>query len=300
MPTDKQRDKSFNKKKNEILKQKTRMQKDAKTEIIRLLNLAQTDITNTLKLAPTDWQAYHLPQLKQSIAAALAEMETGVKADVLKRVNTANQLGLALVDEPLKAGGLNITAFLPDQDINQLNAMRAFMTDRIKDITITAANKINTQLGLVAIGAQSPIDAINTVQATLKVSRSRALGIVRTELGTVFSSATQQRMDDAKKILPGLKKKWRRSGKLHSRLHHDAADGQIVDTDKPFTLYSPSGAVTLMYPRDPAAPVGERVHCGCDSHPYMERWDVKKKKEFTREELDQSPGKRKLASATPL
>jgi hypothetical protein len=38
-------------------------------------------------------------------------------------------------------------------DLRQLMAMQSFLTDRITNITVTAANQINAQLGSVAIGA---------------------------------------------------------------------------------------------------------------------------------------------------
>ena len=72
------------------------------------------------------------------------------------------------------------------------------------------------------------------VAALLKTGgRSRALTIVRTELGRAYSLAGQQRMEQASEVLPGLRKQWRRSGKLRARLTHDAIDGQLRDADKP-------------------------------------------------------------------
>lgn len=56
---------------------------------------------------------------------------------------------------------------------------------------------------------------------------------MRTELGRAFSAAAQERMEAASKIVPGLKKQWRRSGKLHPRIHHDLADGRSA-----FATYS--------------------------------------------------------------
>ena len=154
--------------------------------------------------------------------------------------------------------------------------MRSFMVDRIKDIGVAAANKITGELGLVVIGARAPSDAIGQVTAILgEPSRSRATAIVRTEVGRAFSVATQEKMAADAKILPGLQKQWRRSGKAHPRLHHDLADGQVVEVNQPFILHPPGKAqVKLMFPRDPAAPVGEVVNCGCVSLPWMAHWKV--------------------------
>jgi hypothetical protein len=61
-----------------------------------------------------------------------------------------------------------------------------------------------------------------------------------------------------------MDKVWRRSGKAHQRPNHALADGQRVAHDEPFTIISKDGEVIqLMYPRDPKAPVGETINCGC-------------------------------------
>ena len=87
-----------------------------------------------------------------------------------------------------------------------------------------------------------------------------------------------------------MKKQWRRSGKIHSRLTHDLADGQVVDADKPFIV----GGVKMMYPRDPTAPVSETINCGCVCLPYMDDWEVEHPADvpFTVEELNKSSEKR--------
>lgn len=299
MPADK-RTISFDKKRQEMLRYKPRIIRETRAEILRLLKLAELDIINTLQAAPSEWQAFHLPQLQQAIIRAMNEFATTASTETTRQASVAHQAGINLVDEPMASGGIQIKAVLPEVDTKQLNAMRLFMTDRIKDIGLTTANKINSQLGLVIIGAQSPGDAIAATKEALKVSRSRAITIVRTEIGRVFSDATQKRQEQAAEVVPGLKKQWRRSGKVHSRFHHDAADGQIVDVDKPFRLQPLKGpAVYLMHPRDPNAPAAETINCGCDSIPYMENWDVanKKKKPFTQDELARSRNKRELENS---
>ncbi|MFC7455521.1 hypothetical protein ACFQPI_20940, partial [Insolitispirillum peregrinum] len=113
-----------------------------------------------------------------------------------------------------------------------------------------------------------------------------------TELGRAFSAAAQGRMTQATKSLPGLKKKWRRSGKIQSRHTHDLADGQVVDVDKPFVI----GGEEMMYPRDPAASASNTVNCGCMVIPHMEHWRTSfpAEKPFTTAELARSPEKRDI------
>ena len=47
-------------------------------------------------------------------------------------------------------------------------------------------------------------------------------------------------------------------------------DGQLRDVDEAYT--TPEG-LELAYPRDPTAPPGETVNCGCQSLPYMASWE---------------------------
>ena len=150
------------------------------------------------------------------------------------------------------------------------------------------ANRINAELGLAIVGTRSTGETTARVAALLKTSgRSRALTIVRTELGRAYSLAGQQRMEQASEVLPGLRKQWRRSGKLRARLTHDAIDGQLRHADKPFSV----GGASLLFPRDPAGPAAETVNCGCQSLPWMESWEVKhpRRKAFSEEEIARNP-----------
>jgi len=299
---DKERNKKFSKERAKIIKGKTAIQRDTLAEIERLLKLAGTQISATLAATPTDYQAWNLPQLQNAVNTAMSDIGQLSAQEVSGASNKIWQQGIDLIDKPVAAAGLEIAAVLPAIDTRQLIAMRTFMTGRMTDISMTIANSVNSELGLVAIGAKSQQDAINNITGFLKSGRSRAITVLRTELGGAFSVATQQRMTQAAEILPGLKKQWRRSGKIHSRQSHDAADGQIVDQDKPFRLSAKvgtataTGAVVLMFPRDPAAPVGERVNCGCESLPFMDDWEVKnpKRMPFTDEELKNNSFKRAL------
>ncbi|MDO8933473.1 MAG: phage minor head protein, partial [Rhodocyclaceae bacterium] len=200
----------------------------------------------------------------------------------------------ALIDAPLLAAGFRIDGMVPLLDTRQLVAMRAFMTDRIKNIGLQAANKINTELGLVVLGAQPPGAAIMRVAAILgDISRARAITIVRTELSRVYGTASQQRLTQAAGVVDGLKKQWRRSGKVHSRITHDLADGQVVDADKPFKL---GNGMRLMFPHDPAAPAGETINCGCTALPWKADWEVATpgRRRYSELEMQGNPAKRDI------
>lgn len=253
----------------------TALQADTYNEIVRLLNEALASIRGTLAAQPSDYQRWQLPQLQREIERALSDMGTQAAQTASTAIGDSWEQGRNLVDKPLAASGVRIAALAPVLDSTRLFAMRAFLTDRIKDVSIQAANKINSQLGLVVIGAQTPSDAVTQVTEILgEPSRERARRIVRTELGRAYSTAAQTRMEQAAAVVPGLRKRWRRSAKKHPRPGHYAAHGQVRGVNEKYVLLARVGTVELLYPRDPAAPAGETINCGCVSEPYVADWNL--------------------------
>lgn len=247
------------------------IKRDTADEITRLLKLADTQIRAELAGQPSDYKQWYLPRIRQAVQQHLGAAGEGSEKAILAGAKEAHQAGAELIDKPLLAGGIRVTANLPQIDGQQLGAMRLFMTDRIKDITTETVNRANTQLGLVVIGAQAPNDAVKAISASIEGGRSRVVNIVRTELGTVYAAASQARQEQAAAVLPELQKQWRRSGRRRSRPSHDLADGQVKPVNEPFEV----GGAKLMFPRDPAAPAKHRVNCGCTSLPYLRDWEVK-------------------------
>lgn len=280
-----ERNRAFRAERQRRLRARLKIQRDTVTEITRLLRVALERITGELAAATDETAVAFLSRRQAAVRQVLAEIDGQASARLSTAAGEVWEAGIALVDAPLAAGGIRIAASLGEVDTRQLTAMRAFMTDRIRNVTVTAANAINAELGLTVLGAKTPGESVTNITRILKSqSRGRAITIVRTELGRAFATAAQARMDQARETLPGLRKQWRRSGKTHSRVSHDQTDGQVVDIDERFTL-AESGT-KLRFPRDPRAPARETINCGCESLPYMEHWEVKDPGErpFTAEE----------------
>lgn len=277
--------KAFDRARAQVVRGRTALLIDTRNEIQRLLREALVKIQTILAAQPTDYQQWALPRLAQEIRQQLALFDAGAGGVMSEAAARAWQLGQDLVDKPLAAvaaaqgaavSATQVHAALGTINTRQLVAMRAFMTDRIKDIALTAANKINAELGLVVIGVQSPGQAITAVRRILgEESRARAATIVRTELSRAYAVASFERLQQAAKRVPGLQKQWRKSGKAHPRPHHDVIDGQVRDVALPFTV-KPFGraAVELMYPHDPKAPAGEVINCGCLMIPFKANWTM--------------------------
>lgn len=298
--TDVERAKAFKQAQKEILKARTALLRETHAEVMLHLKDALEEIQTVLARAPADYQHWDVKTLQKEIDLVLAGYGERSAAVLSAASVQAWEIGVATVDKPLSAAGIGIAANLPAIDTRQLMAMRTFMTDRIKDVGAAGAKQINSELGLVMIGAQGPSDAISRVSEILgDPSRVRATTIVRTELGRAYAVAAQERLMQAGEKVPGLKKQWRRSGKIHSRASHDAADGQIQERDQPFVIYGKSGPVKMMYPHDPTAPAGETINCGCVALPFMASWSVATpgRKPFSEEEIRLNPMKRDIANA---
>lgn len=294
--TDGERGRAFRSELARRLRLGVRIQVDTLGEVVRLLGLARDRIVALLAAEPTEFQAWRLNALQGSVREVLGRWETEGGTAFERGIAASWDAGVALVDEPIAAGGVRLDRMLTSVDARQLVAMRAMATDRIRDVSTTLVNRINTEIGLAAIGTQTPFDAAGKIAGIVEDGGIRRAGtIVRTELGTAFAAAAQARMSQAVEVLPGLRKQWRRSGKVHSRFTHDAADGQIRPVDRPFDI----GRAKLMHPRDPKADPAERINCGCSQLPYMAGWDVRHPRErpFSQEELDRSRSKGQIDQA---
>jgi hypothetical protein len=267
---------------------------DTRAEILRLLAEADARVRLRLAAQPGDAERWLLADLQVEIRRMLAEFSDRAAARLAATAGAAWEAGRELIDAPLAAGGFRIDGAAPLLDGRQLVAMRAFMTDRMRDVGVAAANRINTELGLVVLGAQPAASAVTRVTEILaEASRSRAITIVRTEISRVYGVAGQARLEQAAAIVPGLKKQWRRSGKVHSRLHHDLLDGTVVDADQPFRL---ANGVKLMFPHDPKAPASETINCGCAALPWKADWEVATpgRKRYDEREMQANPIKRDI------
>lgn len=259
--------------------------------VVALLREAQRRITIALSGAPSTFEAWRLTAVQDEVRGALDIWQTRSLETILSGIDRSWTAGGDLVTAPLGAAGVRLDGLMPRLDPRLLDAMKAFQTDRIRDISATTVNRINTEIGLLALGAQSMQVTTDRVADALKAPADRARMIIRTELGTVYSAAGQQRMEQAVKVgVTGLQKKWRRSGKLHPRVTHELADGQIVDVDRPFLV----GGIQIMYPRAPDIPAKERINCGCSSLPHMAHWRISQPgaRPYTAEELGRSPAAR--------
>lgn len=227
---------------------------------VKLLSDARKEVAAAV--ASTEWQAYHLPQLKAAIERALQNFGDRYGVQLREAQREFWEEGLHMVDLPMRTVGIVVA--VPEIDVTMLSIMQGFSADLVEGLTKSAIEKINTELTLGLMGQKSPYDVMGAIGRNLKdksIFKSiadRAEAITRTEAGRVLSAASHARLEGAAGVVPGLMKEWRHSHVAKvPRLAHLAIEGQRVPVDEPFVV----AGEELMYPRDPAGSARNTIRC---------------------------------------
>lgn len=266
-------------------------------DVIALLQRAKSDIATALASQPSDFQQWHLGRINIEIDRILGVFQAKAGDVVSNAAGEAWAGGISAIDKPFSAAGIEMV--LSALDTQQLLAMRTFMVDRIKDVGVQAAQKIKSEIGLAMIGTQDINKTIEKVSEILgDGSKARAATIVGDNLARAWATASFERAQQSTDTGVEMVKIWRRSGKIHSRLAHDLADGTRKPIDKPFVI----NGHELMYPKDPKAPVQESINCGCVAlyRPAEMTATLADKRAFTAREIQMNPNKAQIASGKSL
>jgi hypothetical protein len=226
------------------------------------------------------FDAVRLPQLLMSVDRLADDWAQKYSLDSRELVRRGFEIGIAKVDDPLRAAGIDVR--FPEPSLSVLQASRVATVDLITRLGNDAREEIKREILLAANGAKTPFAALKEIEATLDdpatfgTIANRAEVITRTETGRVLSLATQARQEEAAKVVAGLKKQWLWSGV--SRLNHRAINGQVREIAEPFDLPASRTcpAEQLMFPRDPGGSACNTINCGCQSIPYKSGWNLEK------------------------
>lgn len=284
----------------QVLKDRAVLLDATDADIARLIDQALGRVLATLAAQPSDYQLWVLPRLVDSIKRIADQLATEAGQQASTAIGKAWTLGARAVDAPLAGtasaalpGALAAQPAVPGlgtASLAQLRALQVMTTSQIGGASTSTVAAINRELGQVVLGVQAPVDAQRAVGALLTDrTRSQLRAIVGLGLGQAFNTASYQRLAAQAQRDPGIKKMWRRSGKRHARWNHDAIDGTVLPVDEAFTLQPHSrkgGPVAIMYPADPAAPIGETINCGCVLIPWKSTWGMQYKgaKPYTAQE----------------
>lgn len=252
------------------VKQRKLLQDELYGQLSELLQQVETEILAQMQGNPSDWQTWHLRKLKAEVDRLLTAMGITAESKVINAANRTWQAGIDLIDKPLAAAAVEYVGLAPALNIQQLEAVRYFMVDKIKDVAGDAAKAIGQQLSLAAMGAIDLQKLRAGIASRLTDNADyRAKTITQTELGRLYGMSGQARLTQASEFVPALKKQWKRSNRRKPRLSHAVANNQVQPVDKPFII----GTVLMMHPHDPKAPASEVIRCGCMMVPFMDEWD---------------------------
>ena len=252
----------------EIQQEFTRVQKVTDQRVIGYLKQSMEEINRVLANSPSEFETWHLEKVKRELKQLLKDASNQAAMATGSQLKDAYELGGQLVEQPLLVTGTMAKGMMPVLNVSQLEKMSAFTTGKIKDIATELLPRMNTELSFVMTGVKNPFEAAKAIDGIANIGMNRALMITRTETGRAFSSATQTRLEDANEFIPDMQKKWKGSGKAMPRPSHAAADGQIVSVNESFSI----GGIPMRFPKDPIAPIGEVVNCGCTVLPHHPSW----------------------------
>ncbi len=218
------------------------------------------------------WDQYQLRRMLDSIEYQVSNFSEKAKAEADGLLDKSWGFGENLVDAPLKVTGLYYGYHI---STSSLDALKDFTFHKINELSNVAWNKLKGELTLGMMGGKSPQEVASAIGKSLRRPSifgsiaERAEVITQTEMGRVFSTAAQMRMKQAAQYVPDLQKVWIHAGHpKKARPSHLAAHGQHVPVNEPFNI----GGVEMMHPRDPRAPIGEVIRCGCDHVTWTPRW----------------------------
>lgn len=256
-----------------ILKEKDRAIKTGTRAMLDVLKELQRQTLDEIgRAAITEWDAYHLKEMLNSIEHQIDNFAAKGKAEADGLLEESWGMGRNLVDIPLAEAGI-YTGFRLSTSV--LDTLKDFTFHKIEGLSEAAWDKIRGELTLGVMGGKTPQEVAKAVGTNLtdrsiftSIAR-RAEVITQMEMGRVFSTATELRMEEAADHVDGLEKMWRHVGHPKvPRSSHLAADGQHVPVNESFNI----GGVQMMYPRDPGAPIDETINCGCDHIPFHASW----------------------------
>lgn len=254
-------------------------QAELRRQLAALPRIQRTAIERVLAELQTA-RAALLKELQQQLSDARRASRQRILAEVERQITAwsraAAQIGtqaagvawtagMAMVTAPLAAGGVTVTV-ATRIDPRALASVQQLLTSRIADAGARAIASINSVVTQTLIGTTPLSDAITQVGQILNSPRRRAQTIVFTEVGRAHAIAAQAAMTEAAQVVPGLRKRWLRSGKRHPRRDHVAAHNQIKLVGEPFLV----AGERLMHPRDPNGSARNTINCGCMSVPVVD------------------------------
>jgi hypothetical protein len=251
---------------------------DGQEAVRQILDAVRKQIIGEIaQVSAESFTAYRQQQLLSQVNRLLFDTEAELRVEIGKGISAAGDAGVGMLPQ-MAAVGSNVTLSTVGISSHLVEQIKEFAWGRVSAITNDAQAKIRAELSLGLLGQKTPQEIAGAIAGTLerpgifKGIAERAEVITKTEMGRAFSMAAQKSFESAIDTLPELQKMWLHAGHPKSpRIYHLHLNGNIKDIDQPFLV----GSIIMMYPRDPKAPIGEIIGCGCMHVPYMAAWGTK-------------------------
>jgi HK97 family phage portal protein len=238
-----------------------------KTSTELLAGLTETALDVMLKGEKSSW-SYSAKddernkKLRRDIERAMQDRwESTWENEVSQTLTTSVDLGYdSMLSTVINAKDRETIQTLKDRDSNKRNALlSARALDSFAGISRTQTDRIMNQIAKGQDRGESIGQIARRVAELLgtpEVLAGRAETIARTETLSAVSIGQNAAVQNAKEVIPGLKKAWITAGDNRVRDEHEALDGDVVDVDSKF-------ANGLLYPRDPSGEASSTINCRC-------------------------------------
>ncbi len=242
-----------------------RLQRKTIESVVAELQLARTSILAELAADLSDSRRASRTRMLAEVERQLSAWSRAAGEIGSAAASTSWTAGMELVRAPIAAAGLGVSV---GNRINPraLASVQQVLTNLISDASRSAIARINSVITQTLIGTTAQADAISQVSAILDAPRRRAQTIIFTEVGRAHAMASHAALVEAAAQIPGLRKRWVKSGKIHPRRDHVAAHNQVQLAAEPFLV----AGERLMHPRDPNGSASNTINCGCMSVPLVD------------------------------
>ena len=266
------RELAYQRKLKQVLREVDHLESDSLKQVMAFLREARERIASSLA-SSTGFDALHLQTIKREIEAVVGELQSKYAAYFDKQIAKAWQTGTDIVELPLRQVGIDVASSLAAVSREQLEVLRGFSADLVKDIAQTGLKKINSEIQLGILGQKSINEVMKGVGRSLTspgVFQSiavRAEIVTRTELNRVVNMATGRRVVALGKELPGLTKYWDHTTDSRTRASHEAVgietNPDFGGTPIPFDQDFVVGGQRARGPHDPRLTAAEAIQCRC-------------------------------------
>lgn len=210
----------------------------------------------SLKALPTNRELARL--LKQALADLEEEWFQKQTSTLSSSVDLGYDMGLELVFDQTNRNEIEALR-TRDEDKRRLT-LEARALDSFAEVSRTTTEKIMREVTEGSKQGLSLDDVVSNILSKVadpEITAGRANTIARTETLIAVSIGQNAAMQNAKAVIPGLKKAWLTVGDNRVRDSHAAVDGDLIDPDDSFS----NG---LRYPRDiKSNDPSEVINCRC-------------------------------------